>query len=105
MLDISFLLRVFDAGFGDVYLERAVSQGISIEHADRLVCFGLIGHGDKSEALGETRGFVHDEIDGVHGPGLCEEGGEFFLSGGLVQVTCVNSNIHFVAAFFQLGWK
>jgi hypothetical protein len=36
---------------GDVNLEYIICKGIIIEHADRLVCFSLIGHGDKSETL------------------------------------------------------
>ncbi len=96
---------MFDAGFGDIDLEYAIGQGILVEHADGFVCFGLIGHGDKSEAFREARALVHDEIDRGNGSSLGEEGGEFFLGGGLVEIACVNSNIHFVAAFFQLGWK
>lgn len=57
-----FVLRLPNFWFGNIDFERAIGQGISIEHADGLVCFGLIGHGDKCKALREARDLVHDKL-------------------------------------------
>jgi len=90
---------VLDLRLGDIDLEFVAGQIIVIEHADRLVCFGLIGHGDKSETLREAAAFVHDEIDGSDGSRGGEQGIDFCLRGGLGQVSYIDSNIHFDTAF------
>jgi hypothetical protein len=39
--DVSFVLRVLDARFGNIDFERVTGQGIGIKHADRLICISL----------------------------------------------------------------
>src|ERR1044072_8213017 len=46
-----FWLNVSGARLGNIDLELVVSQGIVVEHADRLIGIRLRGHGYKSEAL------------------------------------------------------
>jgi hypothetical protein len=92
-------LRVFDARFGYIDLEVVAAQGIGVEHADRLVRLGLIGHGDKREALRETGTLVHDEFDRRDDSRGCEEGFDLILCSGLVEVAYVNANIHLITAF------
>ena len=46
-----FMLSTIDARFGNVDLEFAFVQGIGVEHADRLFCFGLLGHRYEGEAF------------------------------------------------------
>ena len=36
-------------------------------------------------------------------PAVCEQGVDFILCGRLVQVSYVNSNIHFITAFYPKG--
>lgn len=43
--------RLTDFGLGYIDLERAIGQGIGVEHADGLFCFGLLGHGHESKAF------------------------------------------------------
>lgn len=95
----SVRLRVFDARLGDIDLEVVSAQGVGVEHADRLVRLGLVGHGDKREALRETGALVHDEFDRRDGPCGCEERHDLVLFGGLVEVAYVNANIHLMTAF------
>ena len=90
---------MFDAWFGNIDFERVIGQGISIEHADRLICIGLCGHGHKSEAFRHASPLVLDEIHRRDRSGLCEQGIDFSLCGRLGQVSYVNSNIHFITSF------
>lgn len=94
-----FMLCVFDARFGDIDLEHVISQGIGIEHADGLVCIGLLGHGHKSEALRQAGALVHDQLHRRDGSSCCKQGLDFVLCGRLVQVSYVDSNIHFITSF------
>lgn len=94
-----FGLGVFDARFGNIDLERVVGQGIGIEHADRLICISLYGHGHKGEALRHAGALVFDEIHRRDHSSLREQGLDFILCGRLGQVSYVNSNVHFVTAF------
>jgi len=94
-----FGLRVFDARFGNIDFERVVGQGIGIEHADRLICISLRGHGHKGEALRHASALVLDELHRRDGSSLREQGIDFILCGRLGQVSYVNSNIHFITSF------
>jgi len=51
VMQMFLVLRLSDARFGNIDLERVVGQGIGIEHADRLICISLGGHGHKGEAF------------------------------------------------------
>ncbi len=94
-----FVLGAFDARLGNIDLERVVGQGIGIEHADRLICISLCGHGHKGEALRHAGALVFDEIHRRDCSSLCEQGLDFILCGRLGQVSYVDSNIHFVTTF------
>jgi len=93
------VLRLSDARFGNIDFERVIGQGIGIEHADRLICIGLGGHGNKSEAFRHASALVLDELHRGDCPGLREQGIDFILCGRLGQVSYINSNIHFIASF------
>ncbi len=93
------VLRLGGARFGNIDFERVIGQGIGIEHADRLICIGLGGHGHKGKALRHASALVFDELDRGDRPGLREQGIDFILSGRLGQVSYVNSNIHFITSF------
>ena len=88
---------------GDIYLECKIRKGVGVEHVDRLVCFCLVGHGHKSETLRNTAALFLDEFHGSDGPRLGEQGVDFVLRGQLVQISYINSNIHFIAAFYPHG--
>src|SRR6266545_6216338 len=92
-----------DAWLGDIDLELVVSQGIVVEHADRLIGIHLRGHGCKREALRHASRLVFDEIHRRDGTSLREQGIDFILCGRLAQVSYINSNIHFVTAFYPKG--
>ena len=49
------LLGVFHFRLGDVDLQLAVRQRISIEHADGFIGFGLFAHRNEGEALRTRR--------------------------------------------------
>ncbi len=97
------VLCAFDAWFGHIDLELVVSHGIVVEHADRLIGLSLGGHGYKGEALRHAGALIYGDIHRGDGSGLCEQGLDFILRGRLVQVSYINSNIHFVAAFYPKG--
>ena len=87
------------ARFGNIDFQCVIGQGIGIEHADRLICIYLRGHGHKSEAFRHASALVFDEFHRRDRSGLCEQGIDFILRGRLGQVSYVNSNIHFITAF------
>jgi len=98
------VLYLCGARLGDIDLELVLSQGIVVEHADRLVGVFLCGHGHESEALRLARALVHGDFDRRDGSGGCEQGVELILCGGLVQVAYVNANvIHCVLLSAQKG--
>ena len=97
--DVIFVLCVFDARLGDINFERVIGQGIGVEHADRLICLSLCGHGHKREALRQAGSLVFDEFHRSDHSGCCEQGIDFVLCGRLSQVSYVNSYIHFITAF------
>ena len=99
LCDVFLVLRLDGARFGNIDFERVIGQGIGIEHADRLICIGLCGHGHKSEAFRHASPLVFDELHRRDRSGLCEQGIDFILSGRLGQVSYINSNIHFMTAF------
>lgn len=84
---------------GNIDLELVLSQGIVIEHADRLIGIFLCGHGYESEALRLAGALVHGDFHRRDGSGCCEQGIDFVLRGGLVQISYVNSYIHCITAF------
>ena len=94
-----FVLRVFDAWFGNIDFERVIGQGIGIEHADRLIRISLCRHGHKGEALRHASPLVFDELHRRDRSGCCEQGINFILCGRLGQVSYINSNIHFITPF------
>jgi len=96
---------VLNARLGDVNFKLVIGQGIVMEHADGLVSCGLIGHGYKGEALRYSCALLFDEFDRGDGARLREQGVDFILRGRLGQVSYVNSNIHFITAFFRHGRK
>jgi len=103
-----FLIRCFMpqldwAGLGDVDLELAFRQHIVIEHADCLVGFRLGGHRHERKAPRRAGTFVCGDFHRRDGSGGGEQGADFSLRGGLVQVSYVNSNIHFNSAFCPKG--
>ena len=98
-MQVFLVLRLSDARFGDIDLERVICQGIGIEHADRLICIGLCGHGHKSEAFRHAGPLVFDELHRRDRSGLGEQGIDFSLCGRLGQVSYVNSNFHFITSF------
>jgi len=73
------VLGVFDARFGNIDFERVIGQGIGIEHADRLVCISLGGHGDEGESFRQAGILVFDEVHRRDCSGLCEQGIDFIL--------------------------
>ncbi len=97
------VLCAFDAWFGNIDLELVVSHGIVVEHADGLVGLSLGGHGHKCKALRHTGALFRGNFHRSDGSGLCEQGLDFILCGRLVQVSYINSNIHFVTAFYPKG--
>ncbi len=84
------------AWLGDIDLELVLSQGIVVEHADCLVGVFLCGHGHESEALRLAGALIHGDFDRRDGSSGCEQGVDFILCGRLVQISYVNSYIHFV---------
>ena len=98
-MQMFLMLRLSDAWFGNIDFESVIGQGIGIEHVDRLICVGLCGHGHKGKAFRRASSLVFDELHRRDRSGLCEQGIDFILRGRLGQVSYVNSNIHFIAAF------
>ena len=98
-MQMFLILRLPDAWFGNIDFERVIGQGIGIEHADRLICISLCGHGNEGEAFRHASALVFDELHRRDRSGLREQGIDFILRGGLGQVSYVNSNIHFITAF------
>jgi len=98
-----FILRLSDARLGHVDLELVVSQGIVVEHGDGHVGLRLRGHGDESEAPRFARALVRGDIHRGDRSGGCEQGVDFVLRGGLVQIPYVNSYIHWFTAFYPKG--
>lgn len=49
--DVYYALPAFNARHVNINLEFVIGQGKGIEHADRLLCLGLLGHSHKSEAF------------------------------------------------------
>jgi len=98
-MQMFLMLHLSDARFGNIDFERVIGQGIGIEHADRLICISLCGHGHKSEAFRHASALVFDELHRRDRSGLCEQGIDFILRGRLGQVSYINSNIHFITAF------
>ncbi len=76
-----FVLRAFDAWFGYIDLELVIGQGIGIEHADRLLCLGLLGHGHKGEAFRHAGALVFDQVHRSDRSGLRKQGIDFILRG------------------------
>ena len=99
LCDVFLVLRLDGAWFGNIDFERVIGQGIGIEHADRLICIGLDGHGHKGEAFRHASALVLDELHRRDRPGLREQGIDFILGGRLGQVSYVNSSIHFMTTF------
>ena len=97
------VLGVLGARLGNIDLELVVSHGIVIEHADCLIGIRLRWHSYKSEAFRHASRLIFDEINRGDGSGLCEQSIDFILRGRLVQVSYVNSNIHFVTTFYPKG--
>jgi len=93
------VLPAFDARLGNIDFEFVIGQGIGVEHADRLLCLSLLGHGHKGEAFRLASTLVLDQIDRSNGTGLCEQGIDFILGGRLVQVSYINSGIQFSTSF------
>ena len=80
-MQIFLVLRLSDARFGNIDLEPVLSQGIVIEHADRLICISLCGHRHKGEAFRHAGTLVFDEVHRSNGSGLREQGIDFILRG------------------------
>jgi len=94
-----FVLRVFNAWFGNIDFELILSYRVIIEHANRLIGIRLLGHRHKGEAPRKAGALVLGNFHRSDGSGLCEQSLDFILRGGLVQVSYINSSIHFMTAF------
>jgi len=99
----TFYIKLADARLGDIDLELVFRQGVIIEHADRLVGFFLGGHGYEREALRLAGALVHGDFHRRDGSRGGEQGVDFSLRGGLVQISYVNSYIHCITAFYPKG--
>jgi len=71
-MQMFLMLHLSDARFGNIDFERVIGQGIGIEHADRLICISLCGHGHKSEAFRHASALVFDELYRRDRSSLCE---------------------------------
>lgn len=76
-----FVLRVFNAWFGNIDFELILSYRVIIEHADRLIGIRLDGHGHKGEALRQASALILGNFHRSDGSGLCEQGFDFILCG------------------------
>ena len=70
-----------------------------------LSASACVGMDDKSEAFRQTTTFVLDQIHRRDGSGLCEQGIDFFLCGGLGQVSYINSEYPFYYFLLRHGRK
>jgi hypothetical protein len=94
-----FMLPAFDTRLGYIDLEFVIGQGISVEHADRLLRLRLLGHGYKGKALRHSGALVFDQVHRCDGSGLREQGINFVLGSRLVQISYVNSGIQSITSF------
>ena len=70
--DEVYIRLAFNARLGNIDLEFVIGQGIGIEHTDRLLCLGLLGHGHKGEAFRHASALVLDQVHRSDRSGLCE---------------------------------
>jgi hypothetical protein len=90
----SAVLGAFDARLGDVDLELVVTHGVVVEHADGLIGFFLGGHGHKGKALRHASALLRGDIHRSDVSRLGEQGLDFILCRGLVQVSYIYASFH-----------
>src|SRR3990172_3963636 len=96
------------ARFGLVHRQVAVTQLVSVEHADRLLGLGLSGHLHKGKAPGAACVTIVDQRDGGHGAGLREQSTQIVFGGTVRQIPDIQLDFHFVFSLrpaWQAGKK
>ena len=86
MAQRSYLLTALFSGSGHTHLERMLTQGIGVEHADGLLRFALRAHRYESKPPGLAASPFLDDFSHGDVSGLCKQSIQFLIGCSLGQI-------------------